>query len=114
MATNSDRKCFDDSSTDPSAFLRIESKRGELYLLPYGSLISARLAPESVSDKQDLLELSFASHDVIVTGSKLVEIADALQKTTCKFIRESNSASADFGDRPGIKSIAVKKVGAKA
>jgi hypothetical protein len=114
MATTSDQKCFDDSSTEPSAFLRIELKRGELFLLPYGSLISARLAPESVSEKHDLLELAFASHDIIVTGLKLVEIADVLQKTTCKFIRESNSASADFGDRPGIKSIVVKKAGAKA
>jgi hypothetical protein len=99
---------------EPVAFLRIELKRGELHLLPYGSLISAHLAPESGSDKHDQLELAFASHDVTVTGFKLDEIALALQKTTCNVIRETNTASADFGDKPAIKSITVKKAGAKA
>ena len=99
---------------EPVAFLRIELKRGEIHLLPYGSLISAHLVPESGSDKHDQLELVFASHDVTVTGFKLDEIALALQKTTCNVIRETNTASADFGDKPGIKSIAVKKAGAKA
>jgi hypothetical protein len=99
---------------EPVSFLRVELKRGELYLLPYSSLISARLAPESGGDKHDQLELAFASHDVTVTGFKLDEIALALQKTTCHVIRETNTANADFGDKPAIKIIAVKKVGAKA
>ena len=99
---------------EPVAFLRIELKRGELHLLPYGSLISAHLAPEGGSDKRDQLELVFASHDVTVIGFHLDEIALALQKTTCSVIRETNTASADFGDKPAIKSITVKKAGAKA
>jgi len=99
---------------EPVAFLRVELKRGELYLLPYSSLISAHLAPESGGDKHDQLELAFASHDVTVTGFKLDEIALALQKTTCHVIRETNTSNADFGDKPAIKSIAVKKAGAKS
>ena len=112
MADKSIRESY--ASGEPVAFLRIELKRGELHLLPYGSLISAHLAPESGSDKHDQLELVFASHDVTVTGFNLDEIALALQKTTCQVIRETNTASADFGDKPAIKSITVKKAGAKA
>ena len=82
-------------------------------MLPYGSLISIHLAPESGNDKHDQLELVFAPHDVTVTGFKLDEIALALQKTTCSFIRETNTASANFGDKPAIKTITVKKAGAK-
>ena len=109
---------------EPVAFLRIELKRGKLYLLPYSSLISAELTPESGDDKSDQLELVFASHDVTVTGFNLDEIALALQKTTCLVIREINSAKAGFPDQqpgssntpqpPSIKSIIVKKAGAKA
>ena len=108
---------------EPVAFLRIELKRGELHLLPYGSLISAQLSPESGSDKHDQLELVFASHDVTVTGFNLDEIVLALQKTTCHVIREINSAKAGFPNQqpgssntpqpPSIKSITVKKAGAK-
>ena len=102
------------TSGEPVAFLRIELKRGELHLLPYGSLISVHLAPESGIDKHDQLELTFASHDVIVSGFKLAEIAGELQKATCQCLCETNTASADFGDKPAIKSITVKKAGAKA
>ena len=112
MADKSIRESY--ATGEPVAFLRIELKRGEFHLLPYGSLISAHLASESGSDNHDQLELVFASHDVTVTGFKLDEIALALQKTTCSVIRETNTASADFGDKPGIKSITVKKAGAKA
>jgi hypothetical protein len=96
------------------AFLRLELKSGKLHLLPYSSLISAELTPETGGDKHDQLEMAFASHDVIVTGFKLDEIALALQKTTCSVLRETNSAKVDFADKPGIKSITVKKAGAKA
>jgi hypothetical protein len=99
---------------EPISFLRVELKPGKLHLLPYSSLISAELTPETGSDKHDQLELAFASHDVTVTGFKLDEIALALQKTTCHAIRETNSAKADFEDKPAIKSITVKKAGAKA
>ncbi len=59
---------------EPLAFLRIEQKRGKLYLLPYSSLISAELTPEGGDDKSDKLELKFASHNVIVTGFHLKEL----------------------------------------
>lgn len=122
MSAKSSQESY--ASGEPVAFLRIELKRGELHLLPYGALISAHLAPESGTDKHDQLELVFASHDVTVTGFNLDEIALALQKTTCHVIREINSAKAGFPDPqpagaktpppPSIKSITVKKAGAKA
>ncbi len=113
MADKSIRESY--TTGEPVAFLRIEQKRGELHLLPYGSLISVHLAPESGSDKHDQLELAFASHDVIVTGFKLAEIAGELQKTTCHCLRETGAAGAEFsGDKPAIRSITVKKAGAKA
>jgi hypothetical protein len=118
MASDSQRE-----TGEPVAFLRIELKRGKLYLLPYSSLISVELTPEGGDDKSDQLELVFASHDVTVTGSHLIEIVDALQKTTRHVIRETSSAKAGFPDQPGsgnitpppsVKSIIVKKAGAKA
>jgi len=108
---------------EPIAFLRIELKRGKLYLLPYSSLISAELTPEGGDDKSDQLELVFASHDVSVTGFHLKELLDGLQKTIRHVIRETSSAKAGFPDQqpgsgnipspPSIKTIIVKKVGAK-
>ena len=112
MSNISSKESYQTGESCP--FLRVELKRGEFYLLPYASLISAHLAPESGSDKHDQLELAYASHDVTVTGFKLAEIALALQKTTCNVIRETNSTKADFDDKPAIKSITVKKAGAKA
>lgn len=109
---------------EPLAFLRIEQKRGKLYLLPYSSLISAELTPEGGDDKSDKLELKFASHNVIVTGFHLKELLDGLQKTIRHVIRETSSAKSGFPDQqqgsgnipppPSVKSISVKEVGAKA
>jgi hypothetical protein len=99
---------------EPIAFLRIELKHGELHLLPYSSLICVHLAPESGSDKHDQLELTFASHDVLVTGFNLKEIAEAIQKAACHFLAETNAAKAAFeGEKPGITSITVTPAGAK-
>jgi len=112
MATKSDLESY--ATGEPIAFLRIELKNGKFHLLPYSALISAELTPETGSDNHDQLALAFASHDVIVTGFKLAEIALALQKTTCNVVRETNSAKADFDDKPSIKNITVNKVEAKA
>lgn len=101
-------------SGEPGPFLRLELRRGEIYLLPYGSLIFAHLTPETGSDQHDLLELAFASHDVTVTGFKLAEVAQALQGGICQVIREGNSSKAAFDDRPGVLSITVKQAGANA
>jgi hypothetical protein len=108
---------------EPVAFLRIEQKRGKLYLLPYSSLISVELTPESGDDKSDKLELKFASHDVTVTGFHLKELLDGLQKTIRHVIRETSSAKAGFPNQqqvpgnipppPIVKSISVDEVGAK-
>jgi hypothetical protein len=105
MADNSNQKTY--LRGEPVAFLCVKLKRGEVYLLPYSSLISAHFAPETGGDKHDLLDLTFASHDVTVTGFKLDEIASELQNMTCHCIWETNSANAAFTDKAAIVEITV-------
>ena len=92
------------------AFLRLKRKNGRVHLLPYGSLVSAHLTPDTGTDQHDLLTLKFASHDVLVTGYRLHEALEAIQTCTCRLLQETNTAQAQMAQAQASAAPAILRI----
>ena len=70
--------------TDPQACcLRVEISPGSIFLLPLDQFAFAEL---SADGKEQLLHLSFATHDIMVRGHALRRIETALHRLELSFL----------------------------
>ena len=65
--------------------LRVESG-DEVFVFPYAHLLSVRLAREK---NREILEISFSTHTVQVSGRNLRELLPSLQKLALEWVREA-------------------------
>lgn len=73
-------------TTEPQArCLRVEISPGRLLLLPLDQFAFAEL---TVDDKEQLLHLSFATHEIMVRGSALRRIETAMHRLELSFITQ--------------------------
>ncbi len=71
-------------TTEPQArCLRVEISPGRLLLLPLDQFAFAEL---TVDDKEQLLHLSFATHEIMIHGNTLRRIETAMHKLELSFI----------------------------
>jgi len=71
-------------TTDPQArCLRVEISPGRIFLLPLDQFAFAEL---SADGKDQLLHLSFATHDIMVRGHALRRIETALHRLELSFL----------------------------
>ena len=66
--------------------LRVDLQSGEYYVFPYIHFGFARFEP---AGDREALQVSFATHDIRVSGHNLREIGLALQKMAVDWIREA-------------------------
>jgi len=80
MSTKSP-ECY---TTDPQArCLRVEASHRKIFILPLDQLAFAELDSDG---KEQLLHLSFATHEVVVHGTALRRIETALHKLELSFL----------------------------
>ena len=73
-------------TTEPQArCLRVEISPGRLLLLPLDQFAFAEL---TVDDQEQLLHLSFATHEIMVHGNALRRIETALHRLELSFITQ--------------------------
>ncbi len=77
----------------PASFLRFESPREQM-AFPYASLIKLELRLDETA-----LELSFVTHQVLITGRKLAEIYQAVTDTEARLVRV---VSNEFAGDPAV------------
>ena len=77
----------------PAAFLRFKSTR-EQVALPYSSLVKLALKTD-----ETVLELSFVTHRVTISGKNLAEIYKAVADVEARQVR---TASTDFPDEASL------------
>ena len=71
-------------TTDPQArCLRVEISPGRIFLLPLDQFAFAEFTSD---DKEQLLHLSFATHEIMVRGHALGRIETALHRLELSFI----------------------------
>ena len=71
-------------TTDPQArCLRVEASPRKIFILPLDQLAFAELDSDG---KEQLLHLSFASHEIMVHGTALRRIENALHKLELSFL----------------------------
>ena len=75
--------CWQREST--TACLRIELDNGELHILPYSHLISARFA--KAADGTETLQIKFSSHEVQIEGQALRDLVLGIQDFAIKWLR---------------------------
>ena len=92
--------------------LRVHLVDGSFFLFPYGHLDMVRLERHGESD---LLNLSFARHDIAITGKHLRELGLAFQKLAVDWVRESPARYAALAnsDSAHITSIKVNELQAR-
>ena len=80
--SNKSPECY---TTDPQArCLRVEISPGRTILLPLDQFAFAEFTNE---EKEQLLHLSFASHEIMIHGHALQRIETALHKLELTFLR---------------------------
>jgi hypothetical protein len=67
-----------------SACLRIETADGQIHLFPYGQLVTVSLTR---TKDGETLRITFATHDVEITGRNLRELLHGLQHFAVKWVR---------------------------
>jgi hypothetical protein len=92
--------------------LRVELADGSFSLFSYGHLGMVRLERHNESD---LLQLSFAKHEIEITGKHLRELGLAFQKLAVNWVSESPARYAAMAnsDSACITSIKVNALPAK-
>jgi hypothetical protein len=68
----------------PSACLRVETSDGEVHLFPYGQFVTASLVR---AEDSEAMRITFATHDVEITGHNLWELLHVLQDFAVKWVR---------------------------
>ena len=76
--------------------LRVDLQSGVFFVLPYSHFGFAHFAREA---NHETLRVSFATHDVRVSGRNLRELGLALQKLTVDWIREVPSRYAALSEK---------------
>jgi len=76
--------------------LRVDLQSGVFFVLPYSQFGFAHFAREA---NHETLRVSFATHDVRVSGRNLRELGLALQKLTVDWIREVPSRYAALSEK---------------
>lgn len=97
-------------TTEPQArCLRVEISPGRLLLLPLDQFAFAEL---TVDDKEQLLHLSFATHEIRVRGSALRRIETALHRLELSFITQLPAKYLPLlaENQPRIREIVVTEV----
>jgi hypothetical protein len=75
--------------------LRVDLQSGVFFVLPYSHFAFAHFASEADCET---LRVSFATHDVCVSGRNLRELGLALQKLTVDWIREAPARYAGLSE----------------
>lgn len=83
------------------------STQSEIFILPYQQFHCARLTGRSESET---LTISFSTHDIIVSGQQLYEVALALQELSVDWIKvmPARYRSAPGNDGARITQVEVK------
>jgi len=87
--------------------LRVESDN-EVFVFPYAHLLSVRLTRE---ENREILEISFSTHTVQVSGRNLRELLPSLQKLSVEWLREAPVRYAVLASKDAvfIESIEVNE-----
>lgn len=96
--------------TEPQArCLRVEISPGRLLLLPLDQFAFAEL---TVDDKEQLLHLSFATHEIMVRGNALRRIETALHRLELSFITQLPAKYLPLlaEGQPRIREIVVTEI----
>ena len=106
MSTKSP-ECY---ATDPQArCLRVEASPRKIFILPLDQLAYAQMDTDG---KEQLLHLSFATHEIMVRGNTLRRIETALHRLELSFITtlpaKYHSLVAD--GQPRIRDIVVTEI----
>ena len=88
-----DNPCFSTDST--AAALNVLADDGASYLLPYAQFLSTERLPNSALEKEpdappERMLIRFASADVVVLGSGLKRLEQAIQKFELKFVKSAD------------------------
>ena len=97
-------------TTEPQAScLRVEMSTGRIYLLPLDQLAYAQMDTDG---KEQLLHLSFATHEIIVRGNTLRRIETALHRLELSFITPlpAKYHSLVAEGQPRIREIVVTEI----
>ncbi len=97
-------------TTEPQArCLRVEISPGRLLLLPLDQFAFAEL---TVDDKEQLLHLSFATHEIMIRGNALRRIETALHRLELSFITTlpTKYHSLVAEGQPRIRDIVVTEI----
>jgi hypothetical protein len=93
----------------PTACLRIETADGEAHLFPYGQLVTASLVR---AEQNEALRVTFATHEVEITGRNLRELLHALQDFAVKWIRSGPPRYQALGGGDGCFVSSIRIVSA--
>ena len=88
-----------DSRPIPAVFLRLQSPREQI-ALPYSCLLKLSLKVD-----ESMLELSFVTHRVTITGKNLAEIYVAIAEAEARVIRVVSSGFAEEAKWPSHKAL---------
>lgn len=109
-AVDDGKKSFVCWSKDAQAqCLRVELSNGSFLIFPYTHLSFAKMERE---ENQDILSISFTTHDLHMTGKNLYELGIALQKLSVDWIKEAPARYATLAARDTvfIGSIEVNEI----
>ena len=102
-AANRHTGCWNE--TGQAQALRVELNDGSFFVFPYAHWMFAKL--ERSAD-QELLTVSFATHDLQITGRRLRDLGIALQKFSVDWIKENPERYADFAFKDGAWIEAIE------
>jgi hypothetical protein len=84
--------------------LRVEPKPGESFLFPYQHFT---VAHHACSDDGEMLEISFSTHDLVLHGRNLSDIARALQGLGVEWIA---TAPKRYESLPESDSVLITRI----
>jgi hypothetical protein len=99
MKTES-QNCYE--AAEQNLFTRFETEPGSGFLLPYSSLMFARLTPAT---EGEILTLVYVTHNVTIAGSQLSALLHIVQKGRAETIRAGGSA--DGNNTPAVRKITI-------
>jgi hypothetical protein len=100
MKTES-QNCYE--AAEQNLFTWFETEPGCGFLLPYSSLMFARLTPATDGE---ILTLVYVTHTVTISGSKLPTLLQVIQKGRAEIIRAGGS-QLDGNTTPSIREITI-------
>lgn len=95
------QNCYE--AAEQNLFTRFETEPNGGLLLPYASLMFARLTPAS---EGEILTLAYVTHTVTIAGSQLSALLHIVQKGRAETIRAGGSAD-ETTKTPAIRNITI-------